>query len=641
MQENSDFKKIQNYSDNNDNKIVAKTRRNRMNHKKKICTCGKSKNPPYCDHSHDMIKVCPHAAVSHQATIPISPLPNKILLIMLPYWDPLIPPQGISHLKHFLQHHGYIVKTDDINTKKEFKLIYNNYFDVIRKYVPAAKQGNLFNIGQDVMRNHMIAHIHYKNETDYSELVKEIIYQTFFTRFNHQQAIELKKVLDEFYQLLQDYMLHLLISEKPGVLGLTVLRDTIGPAIFAFKLTKEKYPFIKTVMGGSVFSDHLLPGTPNFEYFLEQTPFIDKIIIGEGQNLFLKLLKGELPEEQRVFTIRDIGGETLGPSPLNFPDMTDFNVSEEYPYIAAQVSFSCPYQCSFCNVKPYFGKYREKEPAQAFQEMKALYQKYGVQLFFMNDALLNRVATGLSEEMIDSDLAFYWDGYLRVDETVCDPEITLQWRRGGFYRARLGIESGSQRVLDMIHKGITTDQIKRTLISLAAAGIKTTAYWVIGHPGETDEDFLQTLLLLEETKDYIYEAECNSFIFGFAGQGDSETWKHKRKLLFPGNAKEMLIVQSWILDDLPSREETYERMNRFVQLCSKLGIPNPYSILDIHKADLRWKKLHRNAVPCLVDFKGTGAYIDECKSVKQLLLIQEKIEDQGDFGFENYQEIEK
>jgi radical SAM superfamily enzyme YgiQ (UPF0313 family) len=193
----------------------------------------------------------------------------------------------------------------------------------------------------------------------------------------------------------------------------------------------------------------------------------------------------------------------------------------------------------------------------------------------------------------------------------------------------------------MIHKGITTDQIKRTLISLAAAGIKTTAYWVIGHPGETDEDFLQTLLLLEETKDYIYEAECNSFIFGFAGQGDSETWKHKRKLLFPGNAKEMLIVQSWILDDLPSREETYERMNRFVQLCSKLGIPNPYSILDIHKADLRWKKLHRNAVPCLVDFKGTGAYIDECKFVKQLLLIQEKIEDQGDFGFENYQEIEK
>lgn len=77
-------------------------------------------------------------------------------------------------------------------------------------------------------------------------------------------------------------------------------------------------------------------------------------ILHLGQNLFLKLLKGELPESQKAFTIKDIGEETLGFSSLNFPDMKDFNVSEDYPYIAAQASGSCPNQCSFCNEAAYW-----------------------------------------------------------------------------------------------------------------------------------------------------------------------------------------------------------------------------------------------------------------------------------------------
>jgi radical SAM superfamily enzyme YgiQ (UPF0313 family) len=611
-----------------------------MEQEKRLCTCGKTKTPPYCDHTHDSMgegageRVCPHSHEnSGTSSFIITPIPDKILLIMPPYWDPLIPPQGISHLKHFIQHHGYKVKTRDANTREEFRAFYNKYFGVLEKYIPGDKQGNFYNIGQDVMRNHMLAHLNYKDEKEYIALLKTIVYETYFTPISDQPAQGLKQLMDDFYLLMRNYMLHLLITERPSVLGLTVPRDTIGPALFAFRFTRERYPFIRTVMGGSVFSDHLLPGTPNFEYFLERTPFIDHIIIGEGQNLFLKLLKGELPETQKVFTIKDIGEETLGFSPMNFPDMEDFNVSEDYPYIAAQASSSCPRQCSFCNVAAYFGKYREKNPAQTVAEMTALYEKYGIQLFFMNDALLNSVATRLSEEMLKSDIALYWDGYLRADHEVCDPGVTMIWRRGGFYRARLGIESGSQHILDLIHKGITPAQIKEALRSLATAGIKTTAYWVIGHPGETEADFKQTLELLEEIKYYIYEAECNPFIFGFGGQADSQRWRNKRKLLYPEKAKEMLIIQSWIVDEAPTREETYQRVNRFVRKCNQLAIPNPYSMYEIHQADERWKKLHKNAVPPLVEFKDPETCIDECRYVKPLALLKNKPQDKGDFSF--------
>jgi radical SAM superfamily enzyme YgiQ (UPF0313 family) len=556
--------------------------------------------------------------------------PDKILLVMLPFWTPLVPPQGICHLKNFLQHHGFIVKTKDANIAEEFKELYNQYFDVLRKYVPENKRGNFFNIGHDVMRNHLIAHTRHNDEEEYNELVKILIYNTYYTLFSDPQISELNDVLTEFYKR-QDWYIHdLLAQEKPGVLGISVPRDSVGPVIRAFQITKEKYPFITTVMGGSIFSDHLLKGTPNLDSFLEKTPYIDKIIIGEGQSLFLKLMRDELPESQRVFTSKE-DGVTLGFTSLNFPDMTDFNLPQDYPYLSAQASTSCPNQCSFCNVSTFWGKYREKDPKQTVEEMTFLYKQYGRQLFFMNDALLNQVADSLSDEFLKSDIALYWDGYLKVDDPVCDFENTIKWRRGGFYRARLGVESGSQHVLDLIHKGITPTQIKTALISLATAGIKTTAYWVIGHPGETEDDFVQTLELLEEIKDYIYEAECNPFIYGYGGQADTSVWKDKRKPLYPEKADDMLILKSWIVDDAPSREEVYLRVNRFVQQCGKLGIPNPYSLHDIYKADKRWQKLHKNAVPPLAEINL--AYTDECKKIKNFAFIKNKIEEDGEFSF--------
>jgi len=558
---------------------------------------------------------------------------KKIVLLMLPYWTPLVPPQGISHLKNFLQHHGYIVKTGDANTNEQFKDIYSRYFRVLHKYIPADKQGNFFNIGHDVLRNHMMAHIHQDNEKRYMELVKIIIHESFYTHFSDQQVLELNALLDKFYQVLKGYILSMIEREKPDVLGLSVLRDSIGPSLIAFRTAKEKYPRLMTVMGGSIFSDHLHTNSPNFDYFLERTPYIDKIIIGEGQHLFLRILRGEFPADKRVFTLKDIGGQTLGFNDLNFPDMSDFDLDADYPYLAAQASASCPYMCSFCNVASFYGDYREKPPRQTVEEMLKLYNLYGNQLFFMNDALLNRIATGLAENFLKSPIALYWDGYLRVDPEVCNHENTLLWRRGGMYRVRLGVESGSQRVLDLMDKRITPELTKETLFSLANAGIKTTAYWVIGHPGETEEDFLHTLKLLEETRNYIYEAECNPIIFGYTGQANSREWKNNHVLLYPEEAKEMLIIQTWTLNGEPRREEVYDRVNRFTARCSQLGIPNPYSMNEIYHADERWKKLHKNAVPSVVEFKTKGAYIDECKGLKQISMLKTTLQDDGEFGF--------
>lgn len=560
---------------------------------------------------------------------------KKILLGLLPFWTPLIPPMGISCIKSFLREHGYAVKTFDANIEEKFREIYEQYFVNLREYVPENKRGNFYNIGHDLLQNHMMAHINYENEMEYIELVKIMVFKNYFCKVDDQNIRELNKIIDRFYNELGKYILDLLEKEKPEVLGLSVYRGTLPASLYVLKLTRQNFPHIKTVMGGGIFSQELDFASENLKYLLGKTPYsdyIDKILIGEGEILFLKYLQGELNQSQRIYSLKDIDNQVLDLTSLDLPDFSDFEC-HHYPYIPAYTSRSCPFQCSFCAETIYWGKYRKKNSRQVVEEMRKLSGKHNHRLFLMCDSLLNPIITDLARQLANLDVSLYWDGYLRVDQQACDVEKAFLWRRGGFYRARLGVESGSPKVLGLMEKKITLDQIKKVISNLADAGIKTTTYWIIGHPGETEEDFQQTMDLVEKLKDEIYEAECNPFRYFMTGQVNSAAWAktNKRIPLYPKNARNLLIVQTWDLDAEPLREEVNERIIRFVEHCSSLGIPNPYSLHDIYKADERWEKLHKNAVPSLLKLSEGSVSIDETKYVKQLLVLQNKFHDEEDF----------
>ncbi|MCU0287680.1 MAG: radical SAM protein, partial [Acidobacteria bacterium] len=529
--------------------------------------------------------------------------PRKTFLALLPYWDPLIPPSGIATLKGYLQQFGYEVKTDDLIVKKEFQDLYNLYFVKMEEFVAIDNRGNFYNMGHNILQNHMMAHINYKNEEDYKKLVKIMIFEEFRTHVTESQVNELVKIIAGIYTGLEKYFLRVLESEKPDVLGLSAYKGTLPACLFVFRLAKKHFPHIMTVMGGSVFSTTVTTDSPNFEILMEETkPYIDKIIIGEGEILFLKLLRGELPEGQRIFPLQSMNMKGLDLSEAALPDYGDFDI-RLYPYMAATGSSSCPYMCSFCNTARYWGPYRKKNIQQLLDEMTQLYQKYGNQVFYMSDALINPIITDMANECIRRDISLYYDCFHRVDNAGCSIENTLLWRRGGLYRVRLGVESGSQKVLDLIGKKITVDQTKAVLSALAFAGIKTTTYWVIGHPGETEEDFQKTLQLLEETKNDIFQAEPTPLEYVFSGQSHSEAWEGKRKLLYPEKyARDMLLSYTYVIDADPTWEVTLDRIYRFDKLRRKLGIPNPYSLPEHFEADERWQRLHENSVPPLLSF---------------------------------------
>jgi radical SAM superfamily enzyme YgiQ (UPF0313 family) len=558
---------------------------------------------------------------------------EKILLMLLPFWDPEIPPLGISCLKSHLDSHGYGVKTADLNTEKEFRGIYFRYYQVLQSHVPMHKRRNLFNTGVLLLRNHLMSNIYHSDEEQYYTLLKILIQKAFFTTFERKWLEELDKVISGFYLRLEAYLLKYLEEEKPTVIGFSAFSGSLPSSLFACRLARKKFPGIKTVLGGQVFSDQLIKGTGDFDFFLDKTKdYVDCVIVGEGERLFLDWLKGNLPSTQRVFTLEDIQHKAVDLNTVKLPDYSDFDLSY-YPHIAVYGSRSCPFQCSFCSETVYWGAYRKKKITQLVNELKILYHQHSSQIFLLTDSLLNPIVSELSRGIIDSGYSFYWDGYLRADPPVRKLENTLLWRKGGFYRAKLGMESGSQKILQKMGKKIKVNHMKEALYALAYVGIKTTTAWMVGHPGETEEDFQMTLDLIEELKDYIYEVKCQSFKYYLRGQPNSDNWMdgHKPILLYPEWARDMLVSQTWSLDCKPPWDEIVSRENRFMEHCQRLGLPSNYSLEDVNDADLRWEKLQPNAVPRMVELNDINIYIYENKQIEIPYTAVNPVKEEGDW----------
>lgn len=558
---------------------------------------------------------------------------KNIYLMLLPFWTPLIPPLGVACLKSHLTSKGHKVHISDGNVDMELSETHTDYFKCLKEIIPSEKRGNFYNIGMNVLRDHLMAYFNKVENELYFQAVKEIVRNYFFIEISNSNAESLDKIIKFFYEKLDKYLDNIFQAEIPDVVGVSVYSGTLAPSLYAIKKVKEAHPQVLTIIGGGIFSSDLCLGSENLRVLSERYDYIDKIIIGEGEILLEKILEDQIDNSKKIYSHFDINKETYDIAKAYIPDFTNLYL-DKYPYVALYASRSCPYQCNFCTETIQWGKYRKKSADQIVSELNNLFNKYKHQLFLFGDSLLNPIINELSEELIKSDLFVYWDGYLRASSNVTEDNAYL-WRRGGFYRARLGIESGSQNVLNLMNKNLTIEQIKNSIKNLANAGIKTTTYWVIGYPGETEEDFEETLSLIKYMKDDIYEADCNPFNYYLDGQVGSKTLLEKGevKTLYDKKYHGLLPVNTYVLDTTPTREETYDRVCRFIEFCKENGIPNPYSLADIHEADLRWKKIHKNSVPLLLEFNRGGMVISESKKIKKPAIAKCEITNlEGDFS---------
>ena len=173
-------------------------------------------------------------------------------------------------------------------------------------------------------------------------------------------------------------------------------------------------------------------------------------------------------------------------------------------YTFVMTSRGCPYDCTFCRSPVMWGrKVRKRSPDSIIGELREL-KKLGVRNFvFHSDTftLDKKWTLELCKKMVSEKLGMRWITNGRAD--TVDKEMLKWMKRAGCWMIAYGFESGSQKVLDNVKKGLTIDQIKDGAKWTKEAGIKIWGYFIIGLPGETKETIDETIRLSKELPLYI------------------------------------------------------------------------------------------------------------------------------------------
>lgn len=164
-------------------------------------------------------------------------------------------------------------------------------------------------------------------------------------------------------------------------------------------------------------------------------------------------------------------------------------------------SRGCPYRCNWC-AKPIYGdSFSARSPEMVAREMLQLKRDLEAEhLWFADDlfGLRPKWVRELAAEVERLDAAVPFKMQSRID--LMSPENVRALRRAGCAEAWMGVESGSQKILDAMDKGTRVDQVAKARKNLADEGIRACYFLQFGYPGETWQDIQSTIKLVRDTR---------------------------------------------------------------------------------------------------------------------------------------------
>ncbi len=251
-------------------------------------------------------------------------------------------------------------------------------------------------------------------------------------------------------------------------------------------------------------------GGPHTSVLPETIPkYVDFVVQGEGETAVIDILEGRTSKRLiRKERIKDL--DLLPFQPWDIFTALDYDFSckwlDEEPVFTLNTSRGCSFNCGFCSVDSIWGRqYSYYSPDRIIEEIKYLAARYGARgIYFREDnfTLNHNRTVSFCEKLINEKLDISWACETRVDN-LTEEHIGLMSRAGckAFY---LGVESGSERILSMLGKKITVDDIKRVIDASNKHGIRTYCSLLAGVPGENFEDYIKTKSLMEELKPFTY-----------------------------------------------------------------------------------------------------------------------------------------
>ncbi len=300
-----------------------------------------------------------------------------------------------------------------------------------------------------------------------------------------------------------------MVELQPDVVGCTAITPAIYKAERLLQIAKEVRPDTVTVLGG-------IHGTFMYPQVLKEAPWIDAVVRGEGEQVFLNLVRavddGTFAADRasvRGIAYTDAAGAVVAtaaePTIEDLDRITpDWSILswDKYIYIpmnrrVAIPNFArgCPFTCSFCSQWKFWRDYRVRDPKKVVDEIETLVRDHGVGFFILADeepTIHRKKFVQFCEELIERKLDVLWGINTRVTDILRDEKLLPMFRQAGLVHVSLGTEAAAQLKLERFNKETTIAQNKRAIELLRSAGIVSEAQFIVGLENETAQTLEET-----------------------------------------------------------------------------------------------------------------------------------------------------
>ncbi len=306
-----------------------------------------------------------------------------------------------------------------------------------------------------------------------------------------------------------------LITNSPNVIGLYSNLMTKIRIVQMIKWIRKNLPHAKIVIGGP-------DTTYNIHRYLQSGAHF--VVLGEGEitmfELSKALLKLETKDLQNIKGIAwlDANG-TLCKSPgrskikdldsLPVPNREGINLNlyldswrmhHGYASISVSTQRGCPYTCKWCSTAVYGQSYRRRSGKSVVNELKSLIDTYEVNRFWFVDdvfSISHKWLDTFEEELQRQSVTIQFECITRADRL--NEDVIRQLKKMGCFRIWIGAESGSQKVIDLMDRRVNVQHVSEMIRSTRAHGVEAGTFIMLGYPGETEGDILQTVEYLRNS----------------------------------------------------------------------------------------------------------------------------------------------
>ncbi len=401
------------------------------------------------------------------------PANTKILLVILPLFWPKMPPLGLAYLQNYLIDKGISADILDLN---------NDYYNLAEEKL---KTSWLISCNTFLEKN-----------------IISIIKQNYPAEFN---AAVIKML-------------------QYDIVGFSCFKSNINSTFQIIRLLKTQKSNIRIILGGPEITRQFFKTKGKFNK--ELLDLTDLIVVGEGERGLYDFItrKNDIKTVLKFFQLRNLNH-------LPYPKFQDINLNS-YPKnssIALQFSRGCIRKCNFCSERLLHKGFRVRPVKNTIDEIRYHLNRNKIKYFIFFDSVLNgdvKKLEGLCDAIIANFGSINWEAQIAIHNDM--PEgIFEKMKNSGCYNLFIGLESGSDNTLRRMNKGYNAKQARDFFKKLNNAGLCFGVSIIVGYPGETDEDFKESLDFLIQNKELIPKIEqINPFTY-YSGTNVDECGDYK------------------------------------------------------------------------------------------------------------------